>query len=551
MRHKSKLYSFAVQMKHSLGLRSKGLKTISFITAIGLLSACSPAHETGRNEVPVSGVEAKALNNKAPFIASAYQGQPNIIIMLADDLGWADMGFRGSDIETPNIDKLAREGMVLERFYAMPICTPTRSALMTGRDPMKLGSVYAGFQPWQNGGVSPEEHFMPQSFQAAGYQTAMIGKWHLGRSTELLTPNARGFEYFLGHLNTQIDYFDYTVAKGFDLQKNGQSLEGETRYATDLHGEEAARYISEIREPDKPFFLYVPFLAPHSPIQAPEALEAKYPKRRNLPTPKRSYAAMVDSLDQAVGRILNALDAEGLNEDTLILFFSDNGGLKAFGADNGPLRGGKLETFEGGIKVAAIVNWPGQVAPNSKTENIVSVLDVFPSLTEAAKVPIGASKPLDGKNRWSAMTQVGAIPREGALYFASNSPLFNRYHVSVIEDPWKLVQIIDHGSTQTDLETFLFNLQNDPFEKTDLADQYPERVKKMADKIRKWRAQHPINGVRVALTPHPGWRAPLDYAKSVQPATTVQTEGYQGYVSGVRGKILQRRHGDKGRIAYD
>ena len=134
-----------------------------------------------------------------------YQ-EPNIVILLADDLGWADLGFRGSDIETPHIDRLAREGLTLNRFYSMPICTPTRSALMTARDPMKLGTIYAGFQPWQNGGVSPDEHFMPQSFQAAGYQTAMIGKWHLGHTIEPLVPNARGFDHFFGHLKTQIDY---------------------------------------------------------------------------------------------------------------------------------------------------------------------------------------------------------------------------------------------------------------------------------------------------------------------------------------------------------
>jgi len=537
-------------MSVSLGQSRRLVWGLCLIIVTALI-ACSPTQTSGQDEAQSEGNEAEALSNKAPFIPSGFEGRPNIIIMLADDLGRADLGFRGSDIETPHIDRLAREGTVLDRFYAMPICTPTRSALMTGRDPMKLGSIYAGFQPWQNGGVSPEEHFMPQSFQAAGYQTAMIGKWHLGHSHELLTPNARGFDYFLGHLNTQIDYFDYTVAKGYDLQKNGQSVVGETRYATDMHGAEAAHYISELRDPDKPFFLYVPFLAPHSPMQAPEALEAKYSHRRNIPTPKRSYAAMVDSLDQAVGRILESLDAEGLSQDTLILFFSDNGGLKAFGADNGPLRGGKLETFEGGIKVAAVLHWPGQVKPGAHTENVISVMDVFPTLSEAANVPMGETKPLDGKSRWSAITQDGDQARAGDLYFASNSPLFNRYHVSVIEEPWKLVQIIDHGSSQTELENFLFNLKTDPYEKDNLAETHPDRVKKMADKIRKWRAQHPINGVRVALTPHPGWRAPLDYAKSVQSAQTINDEAYEGYVSGVRGKILQKRHGDKGRIAYD
>ena len=221
---------------------------------------------------------------------------PNVVILLADDLGFADLGFRGSDIETPHIDRLAREGLTLNRFYSMPICTPTRSALMTARDPMKLGSIYAGFQPWQNGGVSPDEHFMPESFKAAGYQTAMVGKWHLGHTIEPLVPNARGFDHFVGHLNTQIDYFDSTVAGGYDLQENGISIKREGQYMTEVHGDEAVRYLEQLRDPNKPFFLYVPFLAPHSPMQAPEELEDKYKNRRNRPFPKRTYAAMVLSL---------------------------------------------------------------------------------------------------------------------------------------------------------------------------------------------------------------------------------------------------------------
>jgi len=228
-----------------------------------LLLGCQDVTET-KDAAPVITGSSKVVS----VSDKAYE-KPNIVILLADDLGWADLGFRGSDIETPHIDSLARDGLTLNRFYAMPICTPTRSALMTARDPMKLGSVYAGFQPWQNGGVSPDEHFMPESFKAAGYQTAMVGKWHLGHTTQPLVPNARGFDHFFGHLNTQIDYFDSTVAGGYDLQENGKSVRRDDQYMTDVHGAEAVRYLEELRDPDKPFFLYVPFLAPHSPMQAP------------------------------------------------------------------------------------------------------------------------------------------------------------------------------------------------------------------------------------------------------------------------------------------
>ena len=513
-----------------------------FLAAINAFAvpACEDRHIT-----TVPGVAVPQLR------VSEQQGSPNIVILLADDLGWADLGFRNSDIETPNIDRLAREGMSLERFYVQPICTPTRSALMTARDPMKLGSIYAGFQPWQNGGVSPEEHFMPESFKAAGYQTAMIGKWHLGHTIEPLVPNARGFDHFVGHLNTQINYYDYTVANGYDLQENGVSVKRDETYATDMHGDEAVRYLTEIRDPSRPFFLYIPFLAPHSPMQAPKDLEQKYSLRFNTPFPRKTYAAMVDSLDQAVGRILGTLDAQGLTENTIVFFFSDNGGLQAFGADNGPYRGGKLVTFEGGIRTNAFLRWPRWIPPGSQNENVISVLDLFPTFAGVAGVPMGNIKPLDGQDRWDAITTTETVERSGDLYFASNSPMFNRYHVSVMETRWKLVQEIDHQLITTEVKDYLFDLPADPGEKNNLAGQHPEIVAQLAEKIRWWRAQHPINGVRVALAPHPGWRAPLDYADVVIPVEALNTDYLDSYTTGLRGKILQKQHGDKGRLSYE
>lgn len=529
---------------------SFGHKNMKFAGVILLVLAFfSGCKGKGRQSVLT---EASAeLSQEVGFTPTRSSDRPNIIILLADDLGWGDVGFHGSDIQTPNIDRLARQGLELERFYSMPICTPTRSALMTARDPMKLGTVYAGFQPWQNGGVSPEERFMPEAFVAAGYQTAMIGKWHLGHTIEPLTPNARGFAHFFGHLNTQVDYYDFTVAHGYDLQENGVSVHRDGAYATDVHGMEAERFLTELRNPDRPFFMYVPFLAPHAPMQAPKVLRDKYDDRRNFPTPRRTYAAMVDSLDQAVGRILDSLDRQGLTDNTIVLFFSDNGGLEAFGADNGPYRGGKLETFEGGVRVGGILRWPSQIPAGSTSAMVMSVLDVFPTLAAAAGVPLETVKPLDGQNMWPALRTNQLRARDGDLYFASNSPIFNRYHVSVMEPRWKLVQIIDHGQSQTRVESFLFDLPADPYEQNNLAGEHPKMVARLAKKIHRWRAQHPINGVRVALAPHPGWRAPKDYAESVITAQTLQVEGYDTYVSGLKAKILQQRHGDKGQISYD
>ena len=370
---------------------------------------------------------------------------PNIVIILADDLGWADVGYRGSDIHTPNIDRLAKEGMRLERFYATPFCSPTRAALMTARDPIKLGVANAVVMAWDNGGVSPEEHFMSETFRDAGYDTAMIGKWHMGHTIEQHTPNARGFRHFYGHFNTDVSYFDHTFAGGHDFQENGQPVDHNGEYATDIHGNEAERYITDLRDPDKPFFLYVPFLAPHSPVEAKTEDIDKYGHRLDTPrSPQRTYAAMVDSMDQAIGKILDALDRTGQADNTIVLFFTDNGGFYNFGADNTPLKGQKLDTYEGGIRVNAVLRWPDVLPAETVNENVISVLDVFPSFSEAAGVKPGYTKAVDGINRWGAITGEGSKDRGEPLIFTSNVPIYNKFQYGVLDGPWKLVQPVSY-----------------------------------------------------------------------------------------------------------
>ena len=308
-------------------------------------------------------------------LAIAWQGagaagRPNIIIMLVDDLGWSDVGFHGGDIDTPSLDRLAAEGVGLTRFYTTPICSPTRAALMTGRDPMRLGVAYGVIMPWMNIGIHPAEHFMPQSFRAAGYQTAMVGKWHLGHALQAYHPNERGFEHFFGHLHAEVGYFPpFSNQGGRDFQRNGQSIERDG-YETFILADEVTRFI-RARDRERPFFLYMPFIAPHTPLDAPRDLQQKYADLEDRRQPARSkntdqsrqiarllrqpsarpmYAAVVDAMDQAIGRVLDTLDEEGIADDTIVLFFSDNGGAAyaTGGADNVPLRGGKGETWEGG-----------------------------------------------------------------------------------------------------------------------------------------------------------------------------------------------------------
>ncbi len=476
---------------------------------------------------------------------------PNVVILLADDLGWADVGYHGSDIQTPNIDRLAKEGMRLERFYATPFCTPTRAALMTGKDPIKLGVAHAVLMAWDNGGVSPVEHFMPQSFKAAGYDTAMIGKWHLGHTIEQHTPNARGFDHFYGHFNTDVLYFDHTMAGGHDFQENGKPVDHRGEYATDIHGNQAVRYLRDIRDKDKPFFLYVPFLAPHSPMEAKEEDIAKYSARIDTPrAPMKTYAAMVDSMDQAIGSVLDELDAQGIADNTIVLFFTDNGGFYNFGGVNTPLRGGKLETFEGGVRVVSVLRWPEVIPADTVNENVISVLDLLPSLTTAAGVEPGWTREIDGIDRWDAILGQGAKDRGDPLIFTSNVSEYNKFRYGVLDGPWKLVQIVDHQRRETTVESMLFNVWEDPNEETDLKDTHPDQHDRLQKILDKRLALHPVGGQFVKIQPHPGWRAPLDYADVVIPADQVNADMWSGF-GPLATTVLQQNYGEKGKIKYD
>ncbi len=445
---------------------------------------------------------------------------PNVIILLADDLGWADVGYHGGEIETPAIDRLAREGVRMERFYSAPICSPTRAALLTGRDSLKLGLAYDQIHPWYNAGLSPEAYTIADAFKAAGYQTALVGKWHLGHTQAHQLPNAHGFDHFHGHLHTNTDYWKHEREGAHDLQANGQSISRDGEYLTHIQREEATRFIRE-REKNRPFFLYVPFTAPHSPMQAPEETLERY---AHLPEEnyRRIYAAMVHEMDRAVAAILDTLDDEELARNTLVLFFSDNGAFRGFGGRNTPLRGEKGQTFEGGIRVPATMRWPGRLDAGLSFDSQVSVLDMLPTLTTAAGVELKPKRPLDGRDLWPAL-QGGADPGPAsAIFFASEIPLPGMIHLAIIEAPWKLVQIVHEGQTEIRVKNFLFRILEDPYEQRNLADAHPEIVEELAERIRAWRKQHPMAGTRGTLVPHPGWVAPLDWADAVLPGSLLQ-----------------------------
>ena len=499
--------------------------------------------------------------------------RPNVVVIVADDLGWADVGYHGGNIDTPSLDRLAEQGVQLNRFYTTPICSPTRAALMTGRDPMRLGVAYGVIMPWDNIGVNPAEHFMPESFGAAGYQTAMVGKWHLGHAQMTYHPNERGFEHFYGPLHPEVGFSPpFANVGGKDFQVNGVTADDEG-YETYLLADEVSRYIRE-RDTQKPFFIYMPFIAPHTPLDAPAELQEKYkdidtdlpPARSNQTDSTRRiskmlmresarpmYAAVVDGMDQAIGQVLNTLDEEGLSDNTIVLFFSDNGGAAYSygGADNAPLRGGKGETFEGGIRVVSLMRWPEKLQGGQIFDQVMTVMDVFPTLADAAGVDALNTFEFDGSSLWPSISEGTTHTREDMIMFASEIPIYGSFKLTAFDNTWKLVQEMEQDQLSTTVTNYLFKIADDPNEYNNLAAEYPDIVVSMSKAISEWRALHPVSGTRSVLIPPPGWRAPKDWASYPRPLENLQDDTTMGLVpSELYLRILDMQHGQRGRLMY-
>ena len=247
--------------------------------------------------------------------------QPNILLIIADDLGWGDVGYNGSEIQTPHLDRLAAEGLRLKRFYAQPSCTPTRASLMTGQAPIRMG-VVRPFLQTSDAHLPLDLKILPEYLREAGYETALVGKWHLGHSSRSVLPRARGFDHAYGYLTGGIGHYDHVSGGRLDWHRNEVTLR-EEGYATHLITDEAIRLIRQ-RNKNKPMFLYTSYSAPHLPNEAPTQTVAKYAGIEDAN--RRIYAAMVDEVDQGIGRILDALEQEGMTQNTLVWFMSDNGG---------------------------------------------------------------------------------------------------------------------------------------------------------------------------------------------------------------------------------
>lgn len=415
-----------------------------------------------------------------PLLAAAEK--PHVVIFLADDLGWKDVGFHDSVIETQNLDRLARQGLELDRFYVQPICSPTRGALMSGKYPFNLGLQVDVIRPWDVYGLNLDEKTLPQYFKDAGYATAIVGKWHLGLSQQAFLPQNRGFDHQYGHYLGMIDYFTHDRLGGIDWHRNGAMLK-EEGYTTDLMGDEAVRVIEQ-HDPDQPLFLYVPFNAPHTPLQAPDKYVKKYAHIED--ESRRIFAGMVDAMDVAIGRVIKALESKGMRQNTLVMFTSDNGGRIRFGARNGKLRGGKKELFEGGIRVPTVIHWPDHLEGGKKIKEVIHMVDILPTLAGIIDQDVSD---IDGMDVLPILKGAKQSRKEVPLHIAPT-------RAALLDDKWKLVISAEEPvNGVSSMLIHLFDIEADPYEKKDLKDRHPEVLKKMMAKIEAYReASYPPHG---------------------------------------------------------
>lgn len=407
--------------------------------------------------------------------------RPHILFILADDLGWKDVGFHGSDIKTPNLDKLAASGAKLEQFYTLPLCTPSRAALLTGRYPLRYGLQTGVIPPQEAYGLPADEWLLPQALKDAGYETAIVGKWHLGHGDRKLWPRQRGFDHQYGPLIGEIDYFTHEASGKPDWYRDNKPLV-EKGYSTRLFGNEAVRLI-EGHDMRTPLFLYLAFNAPHTPYQAPQEYLDRY---KDIEDPsRRAYAGSITALDDQVGRVLAALDKKGMRENTLILFMSDNGGTRnalftggiadvskvKIPCDNGPYREGKGTNYEGGTRVIAFVSWPGHVQAGT-VQGLLHSVDLYPTVVALAGGKTERAKPLDGKDAWATISQGAASPRTEVVYNVEP------FRAALRQGDWKLV-----WRTTLPSKAELYNLAQDPGEKNDLSADNADKVAELKKRV--------------------------------------------------------------------
>ena len=396
--------------------------------------------------------------------------KPNVIIIFTDDQGTVDMNCYGAkDLVTPNMDGLAKRGVRFTQFYsAAPVCSPSRVGLMTGRTPQHGG--LNGNVPLDSVGMPSQQITIAEKMKTAGYATAHIGKWHLGHHKETV-PNAQGFDHSFGHLVGCIDnyshFFYWSGPNKHDLWRNGKEVFHNGEFFPDLMVKEAGEFIDKNK--DQPFFIYFALNTPHYPYQgSPKWLE----HYRDLPYPRNLYAAFLSTTDDRIGALLSKIENTGLTNDTIIIFQSDHGASEEVrahkgGGSAGPHRGAKFSLYEGGIRVPAIISWPGNLPQNEVRKQIATGCDWFPTIMELCKIPAAEHK-IDGKSLLPVINSKSARSAHKIFHWKSGNS------VAVREGKWKLVM--------SGKKAELFDLPNDLGESRNLVKEHPEMVERLRGK---------------------------------------------------------------------
>lgn len=401
--------------------------------------------------------------------ADVRPGTPNILLIMVDDLGDGDLASHGAtDMETPHLDALMAAGMRFDNFYAnCPVCSPTRASLLTGRYPDLAGVPGVirthGDNSW--GWLRTDVALLPTALRKGGYHTGMVGKWHLGLEAPNL-PNDRGFDFFKGFRADMMDDYYNHRRHGIDyLYENGTPIDPEG-HATDLFSDWASAYIRQQAKTEAPFFLYLAYNAPHTPIEPPQEWLDKVTARAPEMDPDRAkLVALIEHMDHGIGQVVQSLKDSEQYEDTLILFCSDNGGYLRVGARNGDLRGGKQDMYEGGIKVPMCAVWPGVVEPGQRRDDPVMSMDFYPTLCEIADVPYDRN--INGLSLLPLLRGEGDIDRDRTMIWVrrEGGAHGGQAYYAIRRGPWKLLQ-------NSPFEPFaLFNLTDDPLE----SDPLPKR----------------------------------------------------------------------------
>ncbi len=433
------------------------------------------------------------------------QEKPNIILIVADDLGYGDLGCYGcKDIKTPNIDKLSSEGVRFTCFYANgPVCTPTRAALLSGMYQQRIGGLESPIGAGNIGrydeaewlverrdlGLPVEYSTLPRELKKAGYNTAIVGKWHLGYE-EKFRPHNHFFDYSFGTFGIGGEHFYHTERYPMNLEdsnfsnmrtlsKNGKEVFRDGYYSTHLYTDEAKAWLNQ-QNNKTPFFLYLPYSVPHSPYQGPNDFTDRPFNNKEWNTRNRSrktYAEMVEEMDRGVGELLGLLDRKKLNENTIVIFFSDNGGTKI--ANNGIYSGYKGQLYEGGIRVPCIIRWSKMIPHNTKSDQLTLSFDLTFSILKHAGIPAESLK-LDGYDI------IGHL-----IHFLPNKERTVFWRVKSGEEVQKAIRegnmklIVENSGNGIEMIK-LFNIKNDPVEALDVKEENPERLIKLQMKLSQW-----------------------------------------------------------------